>query len=101
LYLLRIEGWDADWRLSTKLRLQRSSWRSALGRARGCLCSAGDLNAIELRYGTLLEGELGGWLPTGLVVSNETQYDAETRPSEEATVLGIRNLPYLAEDLRV
>jgi hypothetical protein len=36
-----------------------------------------------------------------LVVSNKTQYNAEARPSEQATVFGVRDLPYLAEDLRV
>jgi hypothetical protein len=65
------------------------------------LGSAGDLDAIEFRYGSLLEGELGGWLSTGLVVSNETENDAEARPGEQATVLRVRDLPYLAEDLRV
>jgi hypothetical protein len=34
-------------------------------------------------------------------VSNETQNDAEARPGEQATVLSVRDLPYLAEDLRV
>jgi hypothetical protein len=65
------------------------------------LRSGGDLDAIELGYGRLLEGELGGWVSAGLVVSDETQDDAEAGSGEEATVLSVGNLPYLAEDLRV
>jgi hypothetical protein len=65
------------------------------------LRSGGDLDAIELGYGCLLEGELGGWVSAGLVVTDETQNDAEAGPGEEATVLSVGNLPYLAEDLRV
>lgn len=65
------------------------------------MCCGGDLDAIELGYGCLLEGELGGWVSAGLIVSNETQNDAEAGPSEQATVLSVGNLPDLAEDLGV
>jgi hypothetical protein len=34
-------------------------------------------------------------------VSDESQDDAETGPGEQSAVLSVRNLPYLAEDLRV
>jgi hypothetical protein len=87
--------------LSTELWLQRSRWCSALDGACRCLSGPGDLNAIELWYRAWLECELGGWLSAGLVVSNEAQNDAETGPSEQTAVLGVRNLPYLAEDLWV
>ena len=65
------------------------------------MSSTRNLDAIELGYRALLEGEFGGWLPAGLVMSNETQYDAEPGPCEQTAVLGIRDLPYFAEDLRV
>ena len=99
--LLRVEGRDADGRLSAQLWLERSRWYAALRRTSGCLCSARDLDAIELGYRCLLEGELGGWLSAGLVVTDKTQNDAEAGPGEQATVLSVGNLPYLAEDLRV
>lgn len=65
------------------------------------MCSGGDLDAIELGYGCLLEGELGGWVSAGLIVTNEAQNDAEAGPGEQTTVLSVGNLPYLAEDLWV
>jgi hypothetical protein len=65
------------------------------------LRSGGNLDAIELWYGCLLEGELGGWLSAGLVVSDETKDDAEAGPGEQTAVLSVGNLPYLAQDLRV
>jgi hypothetical protein len=34
-------------------------------------------------------------------VSNESQDDAEAGPGEQSAVLSVRNLPYLAEYLRV
>ena len=34
-------------------------------------------------------------------MSDESQDDAETGPGEQSAVLSVRNLPYLAEDLRV
>ena len=49
----------------------------------------------------MLEGEFGGWLSASLVVSDETQDDAESGPCEKATVLSVCDLPYLAEHLRV
>ena len=51
--------------------------------------------AFEFGKGTWAQGEFGGRFPTGLDMSDQSQDQAEACGSQEASILGVGNLPYL------
>jgi hypothetical protein len=69
---------------------------SNLGRGAATEVSA---HSKKTEYGEhTSKGQLGGGISASLVVSDEAQDLAEASHGQETTVLGVCNLPYLAQD---